>query len=590
MASGNPQHGVAGAVNAVSPRPRLSLVAVFMVVLLLMQAACSTAARHNAALPEAAASVQVYPEKAATLRLRNGFQVLVPAGAVTRAGRLTVTARSASRPAPATLELAGPVYELHLRGAGLRRTVKISIPVPLPRQSGVAAGPDAATLAYYDATAGQWRWIPSTYDLASHTLSASIPHLSDWAAIKLNPQQVLDAIRGALLGFLGVASTPRPDCRDSASLASSGVQVTADTGDLVSWCPDVTSTGIVLRIVSNRTYALEADYRPDWSASLAGTVDPVTSAILKDIPALSLRTGGSGIRTSIIPGGGELDVTPQPGTSGRVLIAPTAEGIIIDALTYAATTLAMVYSRLPGAAASTAVKTSEVISEIFTDGVCVNELSAAYRNPDVSTSQAAGGLFHSLTDIASSCLAKYWPKIYQVSGPSAALITSTLLWAADGIKLIFTNLHALADNALNPLGVHIDLRLSPLSTAPPTTAPPTTAPPSTAPPTTTPPTQQNCAKFALTSSAPTSGPAGGGTLIVIRGSGLSSVNNVVMNPVQAGSNDPTLHPNFSVVSDSEIDVTTPAGVSGVTYEIDFFTPHCEYFSTNFSGIPRFTFK
>jgi hypothetical protein len=68
------------------------------------------------------------------------------------------------------------------------------------------------------------------------------------------------------------------------------------------------------------------------------------------------------------------------------------------------------------------------------------------------------------------------------------------------------------------------------------------------------------------------------------------VNSVAMNPVRAGSVNPTLHPNFSVVSDSEIDVTTPAGASGVTYEIDFFTPHCEYFSTNFPGIPLFTFK
>jgi hypothetical protein len=77
---------------------------------------------------------------------------------------------------------------------------------------------------------------------------------------------------------------------------------------------------------------------------------------------------------------------------------------------------------------------------------------------------------------------------------------------------------------------------------------------------------------------------------VIRGSGFTPVNAVFMNPVQAGAPYPTLHPNFSVVSDSEIDVTTPAGVSGVTYEIDFSTPHCGYYSTNFSGIPRFTFE
>jgi hypothetical protein len=62
-----------------------------------------------------------------------------------------------------------------------------------------------------------------------------------------------------------------------------------------------------------------------------------------------------------------------------------------------------------------------------------------------------------------------------------------------------------------------------------------------------------------------------------------------MNPVQPDGN-PTLHPSFTVISDSEIDVTAPAGVAGVTYEIDFFTPCCEYFSDTISGIPLFTFE
>jgi len=361
------------------------------------------------------------------------------------------------------MELAGPVYELRLRGARLRRAVKISIPVPVPKLKGITAGPDAVMLVYYDSVAGQWRSSPATYDLASRTLRADIPHLSDWAAVNLNPQQTLDAIHSALLGFLGVASSPRPDCPGGTSLTSSGIQVTADTGDLVSWCADVTSAGVVLRIVSKRTYALEASYRSDWSATLAGPVDPVTGAILKGIPVITPRASGPGIHTSIIPGGGELDVQPQPGTSGKVIIGLSGEGIFIDALAYAATTLAMVYGRLLGAAASTAVSTGEVISEMFTDSGCVNELTAAYRSPDISSSQEAGELFRNVTDVAASCLAKYWPKVYRISGPSAAFITSVLLWAADGIKLIVSDLHALVDAAFNPLGAHIDLRSLPLA-------------------------------------------------------------------------------------------------------------------------------
>lgn len=116
-------------------------------------------------------------------------------------------------------------------------------------------------------------------------------------------------------------------------------------------------------------------------------------------------------------------------------------------------------------------------------------------------------------------------------------------------------------------------------------------------PTKQPPTQQSPAPFAVTSSSPTSGPASGGTLIVIHGSGFSSVTNVVMNsiepPLSEGSpnyNLQNLHPSFSVVSDSEIDVTTTAGAAGFTYEIDFITPTDEYFRNTFPGIPLFTYK
>ena len=83
---------------------------------------------------------------------------------------------------------------------------------------------------------------------------------------------------------------------------------------------------------------------------------------------------------------------------------------------------------------------------------------------------------------------------------------------------------------------------------------------------------------------------------MIHGSGFSSVNKVVMNSVRPlPEGDPNylkqnLHPSFSVISDREIDVTTPAGAAGLTYEIDFFTRCCEYFTTNFQGIPLFTFK
>ena len=132
---------------------------------------------------------------------------------------------------------------------------------------------------------------------------------------------------------------------------------------------------------------------------------------------------------------------------------------------------------------------------------------------------------------------------------------------------------------------------------PPTQRPTTRQSPSQRPTTKGSPTGRPSAPFAVTSSSPTSGPARGGTLIVIHGSGFSSVNNVVMNstepPLPEGSPNydlQNLHPKFSVVSDSEIDVTTTPGAAGFTYEIDFFTPTNEYFRNTFHGIPLFTYK
>ena len=150
---------------------------------------------------------------------------------------------------------------------------------------------------------------------------------------------------------------------------------------------------------------------------------------------------------------------------------------------------------------------------------------------------------------------------------------------------------ALLDNIVSTIEQHHLIPSTALTQQPPTQQPPTQQPPTTAPP-----SPQSCDQFTVTSSSPASGPASGGTLIVIHGSGFSSVNNVVMNtvtPLPEGNpnyNLQNLHPSFSVVSASEIDVTTTAGAAGLTYEIDFFTPQCEYFRTNYSGIPLFTFN
>jgi len=178
--------------------------------------------------------VRVDPGHSATLRLPDGMAVSVPVGVVTRPGTLSATIISAPARAPSELMLTGAVYDLRLSGTTLRDDVRLAVPVILPRSQGQSAAPNAALLVYYSHSSGDWQPVNASYNSVTNVLTATSAHLSIWSVPQINPQQMLDAMHSALLGFLGVASSPRPDCPGSSSVASSGVQVTADTGDLVS--------------------------------------------------------------------------------------------------------------------------------------------------------------------------------------------------------------------------------------------------------------------------------------------------------------------------------------------------------------------
>jgi hypothetical protein len=362
------------------------------------------------------------------------------------------------------MTLSGPVYDLHLTGTVLGGHADLTVPVPVPRAGGIAAGPNAALLVYYDAAAGRWQPAAASYNPATRTLSATVGHLSVWPVLQISAQQALAAAASALKGFFGVADSAQPACPGSGRLTTLGVKVTSDPGDLVRWCAEDSGTGPVLRIASNRTYAMEADYRSDWSASLAGSIDPLTAAIVKSLPALSLRASGPGVSTSIIPGGQELDVSAGSGTSGIVLLSPSVEGIIVDAMLYAADTLAMTFGDIPGASRSDPEKTAKAIAMAIEDGKCVAQMDAVVQNPDVSTPQAAGTIFRDFTDVAAGCLGMYWPAAYGISGAVAAFITGAALWLADGIKLIVTDGHAIIDTGVYWQGYHIYLRS--ISTSP----------------------------------------------------------------------------------------------------------------------------
>ena len=246
---------------------RISCWAGLLAAVTMTAAGCS--GQQSVAHPDSQSStVKVDPAHAALLRLPDGLTIRVPAGAVTRPGALSATVKGVPPvAAPSGMELTGPIYDLHLTGTTLRGDVTLSVPAPGPRQFGRTAGPDAALLAYFD-PAGSWEPVNATYNAVTHVLTATTPHLSVWSVLRLNAASVLAAATDLLKGFFGKAGTGQPSCPLNAELAALRVQVTSDAGDLVKWCADDSGGQALIRIASNRSDALEADYPSNWLASL----------------------------------------------------------------------------------------------------------------------------------------------------------------------------------------------------------------------------------------------------------------------------------------------------------------------------------
>lgn len=426
-----------------------------MIAAVLVASGCSSP--HHTARPATdSVIVRVDPGHSAVLRLQDGLVVSIPVGAVSRPGTLSGTVTSAPVRAPSGLELTGPVYDLRLSGTTLKGKVRLTVPVIPPGQRGQSAGPNAALLVYYNRSAGGWQPVNASYDPGAHVLTATSTHLSIWSVLGVDPAQAMAALNSEFGSFFGAVDAVQPSCPNSAQLTALEVKVASDPGDLVKWCADDSNASALVRVTNNRGYAMEADYPSTWAMSRAGPLDPVTAVILKWLPALSLRVSGPQAHTAIIPGGQQIDVTSQRGTSGIVLIGPSAEGIIVDALQYAAQTFAMTYSDIPWAGKSSQTATARAIGLVLNDAQCAAKMAAVVQNPDVSTSQAAGRIFRSFTDIAFGCLASHWTEAYQA--PAVFLTQFAyqfFLWIIDGVKLIQQDGQALIDSSLYWQGYHI---------------------------------------------------------------------------------------------------------------------------------------
>jgi hypothetical protein len=427
----------------------------------LMASACGG---KDASPPTAAGpgTVQVTPGHSASLHL-DDLVVTIPAHAVSRPGTLSARRITAPAAAPPGMVLAGPAYDLQLNGTTLKRPVRLAVAVRAPT-AGMSAGPAGGVLVFYDTAAGRWRPVNASYNPATRMLTAVSPHLSTWSVLRLNAPAALAAIKSDLAGFFGIPDFAQPSCPGSSQLADLGVTVTADPGDLVKWCAGDTGTGTVVRVASNRDYALEADYPSTWPVRRLGSPDPISQQILTSLPALSLRAGGPRTHTTIIPGGYEIQVAPPAGESGKILIVPSAEGITYDAVLFGVDTLALTYGDIPGVPKATAQQTSQAIADLFQSRDCITQMRAVASN--ALTQANAGVMFRSLVDIAVGCLGQYWPAIAGINGSQGALAVSTALWLASATKIMYDTEQAAIDTAVYWQGYHIYVESASAATKP----------------------------------------------------------------------------------------------------------------------------
>jgi WD40 repeat protein len=399
----------------------------------------------------------VSPGQAATLRLTDGWQVTVPAGAV--AGPGTLSARSIPAPAgpPSGLALAGQVQDLQLSGTVLTGPVQLTAPVPPSSASAsVPPGPNAALLAYFDSAAGNWQPVNASYDPAVHVLTASSPHLSVWSVLVLNTSQVVAAVRSGLAGFLGVANIALPSCPGASELASLGVTVASpDSGDMVKWCAGVNGTGSpVIRVTDNRNYGVELDYPSNWRMSRLGPQDPIFGKLISALPTLSLYATTPQVTAITIAPGETVELRPPQVEVEEATAYIGLQAIFINAFLYALDTVEQV-----GGLIAKSLKIGQVSATALEDAVfgtkdCVTSFDDFLDGPSPTTAQAAGELFRTAADLASGCTADVWKALYGQDAPGA-FAASAILWLADGVKQILADSQAAIDTVMHPAGYRI---------------------------------------------------------------------------------------------------------------------------------------
>lgn len=572
---------------AISGRLRHSyfpwLIASMLVIGLLSSCTSGTSQRSTASSGRIPLVSQDVGPSGMTVHFQGGW-IKVPAGAVMQRRTLHIRTAPPLPSAPATTLMHPLLTGVSVDLSGLQPRRPLTIVLSLPRTQPTGARSRTMVIATVPSSGPAAPVLLTThYDSTDRMLVAKTDHLSSFYPVWLDGQALVSRFVHTMAEVLQIRA-PQPAC--------AGQKVPLADGSTVQFAPGAWSSGtdpllwgcltssdsdpghVMVTLTDNRPMGYSVQIAPGASVSRdPPTLDSSTARLLFDAASL-----GKARNLELLTPASTVHITvPDIGLPARtpVIVAAVRANVAVVAASSAQTAfllaagLLIPETGLSTKALSAALDTSENLECL--DGELTN---AAVPGPDLVVSAAQLGL---------QCLST-------VLKGAKAVLALAVLGVVTSFFATFTgmvNLLISHFTGADIFTVALQRNLLPTQQQPPGTTQPTQQSP----------TQRSAAPFAVTSSTPASGPANGSTLIAIHGSGFSSVTKVVMNsvepPLPIGSpnyNLQNLHPRFSVVSDSEIDVTTTAGAAGFTYEIDFITPTNEYFRNTFPGIPLFTYR
>jgi hypothetical protein len=489
------------------------LLASLLVIGLLPSCSSGTSQRPTASSGGMVVSQEVGPS-GTTVRFQGGW-VNVPPGAVAQRQTLHIRTAPPLPSAPATTLMHPLVTGISVDLSGLQPLRPLTIALSIPRTLPSGARPQTMFVATVPSSGPAAPVLLTTrYDSTDHMLVAQADHLSSFYSVWLDGQALVGQLTGEMAEVLQIRA-PQPACV--------GQRVSLADGSTVQFVPGAWSSGtdpllwgcltssdsdpghIVVALTDNRPMGYSVQIAPGATVSRdPPTLDSSTARLLFDAATLGkardleLLTPASTMHITV-PGTGLPSGTPVIVGAVRVNPAVVAASAAQTAFLLAAGVL------IPATGTSAKV----LDAALYTSGnlECLDSelTNAASPGPDLIVSAVQLGL---------QCLGT-------VLKNAKATLALAVLGVVTSFFSTFTGMLNLLISYFTGTGTFtVALQRNPA---------PTQQPSPTTQPTQQPPTQQSPAPFAVTSISPTSGPASGGTLIVIHGSGFSSVTNVVMN-------------------------------------------------------------